>query len=44
MASEYETVADIACELRDWNKHSFLDDYDHEVSVHADELQARRTV
>lgn len=40
MASN-ETVADIVRELRDWNKHSFLDDYDHEWCIlTADRIEA----
>lgn len=36
-----KTVEDIVVELRDWNKHTFLDDYDHAwcVSV-ADRIEA----
>lgn len=39
--SGIESVEDIERELRDWNKHSFLDDYDHEwcISI-ADRLAA----
>ena len=41
MASENETVEEIVCELRDWNKHSFLDDYDHEWCILiADRIEA----